>query len=383
MRCAPAGPHADGRRGDGTADVGARRHARRRVCTRQRRRAAARGRSERDRGRVRVPRIAGRVVRPARRSLPTAARWWWTCRRSRSTGFDARGCAARVTYASRAALRSGPPACPRTRATSPASFPPPKIRYHRPIRRPARHRLTVRTSMNIRFLETFVWLAKLENFRLTAENCTPHRPPYRAASRRSRRHSTCACSTATRVRPRSRPPGADARVRGADRAARRRNAPRHRCGERCGPDPDRRDRIDRAQLVPHADGATARALSAPRRRDHERHDTAPDPPAQHRRRRPDPADRPGAGPDFTNLPLCEFPVRWAASPRLAARRSTSRASRHSRSSASRHSPHATIERLFAAVERPASINCITSVAAMIRLVADGFGGRAAARDHRA
>ncbi|WP_049006610.1 LysR substrate-binding domain-containing protein, partial [Burkholderia cenocepacia] len=41
---------------------------------------------------------------------------------------------------------------------------------------------------------------------------------------------------------------------------------------------------------------------------------------------------------------------------------------------SRHSgPHATIERLFAAVERPASINCITSVAAMIRLVADGFG----------
>ncbi|MDR5667781.1 SDR family NAD(P)-dependent oxidoreductase, partial [Burkholderia cenocepacia] len=29
--------------------------------------------------------------------------------------------------------------------------------------------LTVRNSMNIRFLETFVWLAKLENFRLTAE----------------------------------------------------------------------------------------------------------------------------------------------------------------------------------------------------------------------
>ena len=60
-------------------------------------------------------------------------------------------------------------------------------------------------------------------------------------------------------------------------------------------------------------------------------------------------------------------------PRPAARRSTSRASRHSRSSASRATPHATIERLFAAVERPASINCITSVAAMIRLVADGFG----------
>ena len=41
--------------------------------------------------------------------------------------------------------------------------------------------------------------------------------------------------------------------------------------------------------------------------------------------------------DFTNLPLCEFPVRWAASPRLGGGCSTSRASRHSRSSASRHS----------------------------------------------
>lgn len=31
---------------------------------------------------------------------------------------------------------------------------------------PARHCLTDRHSMNIRFPETFVWLAKLENFRL-------------------------------------------------------------------------------------------------------------------------------------------------------------------------------------------------------------------------
>ena len=72
---------------------------------------------------------------------------------------------------------------------------------------------------------------------------------------------------------------------------------------------------------------------------------------------------------------CEFPVRWAASPRLGpaagARRRAPRGIPDHQLRATQ--PHATIERLFAAVERPASINCITSVAAMIRLVADGFG----------
>jgi len=70
-------------------------------------------------------------------------------------------------------------------------------------------------------------------------------------------------------------------------------------------------------------------------------------------------------------------VRWVASPRLGLggeRLDVAQLAEFPVISFSRHSgPHATIERLFAAVERPASINCITSVAAMIRLVADGFG----------
>jgi DNA-binding transcriptional LysR family regulator len=85
-----------------------------------------------------------------------------------------------------------------------------------------------------------------------------------------------------------------------------------------------------------------------------------------------------AGPDFTNLPLCEFPVRWVASPKLGLSGRTLDLvdlADFPIVSFSRHSgPHATLEQLFAlAVERPARINCITSVAAMIRLVADGFG----------
>ncbi|WP_322052424.1 LysR family transcriptional regulator [Paraburkholderia bannensis] len=82
--------------------------------------------------------------------------------------------------------------------------------------------------------------------------------------------------------------------------------------------------------------------------------------------------------DFVNQPLCEFPMRWVASPTLGL------AGQHVALeqlaelpilSFSRHSgPHTAIEREFArAVERPVRINCISSVAAMIRLVSDGFG----------
>jgi DNA-binding transcriptional LysR family regulator len=85
-----------------------------------------------------------------------------------------------------------------------------------------------------------------------------------------------------------------------------------------------------------------------------------------------------AGPDFTNLALAEFPVRWVASPKLGLSGQAVNLARLADFpivSFSRHSgPHAMLEQLFAAaVERPARINCITSVAAMIRLVADGFG----------
>ena len=82
--------------------------------------------------------------------------------------------------------------------------------------------------------------------------------------------------------------------------------------------------------------------------------------------------------EFADQPLCEFPMRWVASPTLGlsgrpvdlVRLADFPVISFSRNSA----PHIALEREFArAVERPVRINCISSVAAMIRLVADGFG----------
>ncbi|SAL61267.1 LysR family transcriptional regulator [Caballeronia choica] len=82
--------------------------------------------------------------------------------------------------------------------------------------------------------------------------------------------------------------------------------------------------------------------------------------------------------EFADQPLCEFPMRWVASPalNLSGRPvDLTRLAEFPVISFSRHSgPHIALEREFArAVERPVRINCISSVAAMIRLVADGFG----------
>lgn len=82
--------------------------------------------------------------------------------------------------------------------------------------------------------------------------------------------------------------------------------------------------------------------------------------------------------EFANAPLCEFPMRWVASPSLglgAGRVTLEQLAEHPVISFARHSaPHTAIEREFArAVERPVRVNCIGSVAAIVRLVADGFG----------
>lgn len=79
-----------------------------------------------------------------------------------------------------------------------------------------------------------------------------------------------------------------------------------------------------------------------------------------------------------NLPLCEFIMRWVASPRLNLGRPTlelSELAEFPLISFSRNSgPHKILERMFsAAADMPLSINCMTSVAAMIRLACDGFG----------
>lgn len=82
--------------------------------------------------------------------------------------------------------------------------------------------------------------------------------------------------------------------------------------------------------------------------------------------------------EFADQPLCEFPMRWVASPSLGLSGQAvdlERLAEFPVISFPRHSgPNIALEREFArAVERPVRINCISSVAAMIRLVADGFG----------
>ena len=84
------------------------------------------------------------------------------------------------------------------------------------------------------------------------------------------------------------------------------------------------------------------------------------------------------GNDFVNLPLCEFPLCWVASPRLGLGRlslTLQQLAAFRIVTFPRHStPHAAVEQLFAAAsDEPVRINCITSIAAMIRLVSDGFG----------
>ena len=84
------------------------------------------------------------------------------------------------------------------------------------------------------------------------------------------------------------------------------------------------------------------------------------------------------GTGIENLALAEFRMRWVASPKLGLEGETldvSDLAAYPLVSFSRNSgPHKTLERMFSvAAERPVRVNCMTSVAAIIRLVADGFG----------
>jgi DNA-binding transcriptional LysR family regulator len=87
---------------------------------------------------------------------------------------------------------------------------------------------------------------------------------------------------------------------------------------------------------------------------------------------------PITGPNIENIGLCEFPTRWVGSPKLHIQSETlelSDLSSFPLISFSRGSgPHKALERMFADSEKgKPRINCMTSVAAMIRLVSDGLG----------
>ncbi|MFL9925797.1 LysR family transcriptional regulator [Herbaspirillum lusitanum] len=87
---------------------------------------------------------------------------------------------------------------------------------------------------------------------------------------------------------------------------------------------------------------------------------------------------PVIGPQVSNIALCEFPMRWVGSPKLEIGNETLTLSELAAfpvvSFARNSGPHEVIERLFSNSERGAlHINCIASVATMIRLATDGFG----------
>jgi DNA-binding transcriptional LysR family regulator len=87
---------------------------------------------------------------------------------------------------------------------------------------------------------------------------------------------------------------------------------------------------------------------------------------------------PVVGANINNINLCEFPMRWVGSAKLDIGNETLELSDLSAfplvSFARNSGPHQAIERMFSNSERGAvHINCITSVATIIRLVSDGFG----------
>ncbi|MBC8742605.1 LysR family transcriptional regulator [Paraburkholderia sp. UCT31] len=234
--------------------------------------------------------------------------------------------------------------------------------------------------MNIRFLETFVWLAKLQNFRLTAEklHTTQAAVSSRIASleesfdvRLFDRNSRLATLTLAGRKM----------LAYAERIVRLGEEMRREVGD--AEDEGGLIRIGVIESIVHSWFPALMGLIRERYPRLEIEVTSDTTIHLAHLLRTDVVELilqtdAMTGPDFTNLPLCEFPVRWFASPTLGLSSQTLELTRLAEFpivSFSRHSgPHATLEKLFAAaVERPARINCITSVAAMIRLVADGFG----------
>ena len=87
---------------------------------------------------------------------------------------------------------------------------------------------------------------------------------------------------------------------------------------------------------------------------------------------------PIVGPMVQNLPLCEFPLRWVAATSLdlhnEALTLTDLAAFPILSFSRNSGPHKFIERLFDHhVGKPVRVNCMTSASALVRLVVDGFG----------
>lgn len=87
---------------------------------------------------------------------------------------------------------------------------------------------------------------------------------------------------------------------------------------------------------------------------------------------------PIVGPMVQNLPLCEFPLRWVGATSLDLHNDeltlTDLAAFPILSFSRNSGPHKFIERLYAHhLDKPIRVNCMTSASALVQLVVDAFG----------
>jgi DNA-binding transcriptional LysR family regulator len=237
-----------------------------------------------------------------------------------------------------------------------------------------------RTGMNVRFLETFVWLARLRSFRLTAE----------------RLHATQA-AISSRISALEQELGVRLFERGP------REATLTQDGTKALPFAEQILQLNRAMLASVGDRSKIAGLLRlgaiesvvhtwlPEllKRIHDEYpnltlelasDTSANLSFQLTNGHLDAAllTTPVTGADAANAPLGSLPMCWMASPTLnlsAEPLSETELAAFQIISFARHSPpHAFLADLFAAAgETAVRINCVSSVAAIIRLVVDGFG----------
>ncbi|WP_118178630.1 LysR family transcriptional regulator [Paraburkholderia phosphatilytica] len=234
--------------------------------------------------------------------------------------------------------------------------------------------------MNVRFLETFVWLARLRSFRLTAE----------------RLHATQA-AVSSRISALEEELGVRLFERGP------REATLTQDGTKALPFAEQILQLNRAMLASVGDRSKIAGLLRlgaiesivhtwlpellKRVRDEYPNltleltsDTSANLSLQLTNGHLDAAllTTPVTGADAVNAPLGSLPMGWMASPALnlsAEPLSETELAAFQIVSFARHSPpHAFLADLFAAAgETAVRINCVSSVAAIIRLVVDGFG----------
>lgn len=236
-------------------------------------------------------------------------------------------------------------------------------------------------DMNIRFLETFVWLARLQNFRLTAEQL--HTTQAAVSNRIAALETNFGTRLFNRTARAATLTPAGLRLLGyAERIVRLDSEMRHEAT-------DSDDgggaliRIGMIETIVHGWFPDLMSLIReyyPRLELEVTSDTSIDLAKMLRAGSVDLVLQTDTldGPEIENIALTQLPMRWVASPSFELMGKSIGLQQLAELpiiSFSRHSgPHASLHKLLSVSgERPPRIHCISSVAAMIRLVVDGFG----------